>query len=282
MVDTPEIRANKATGLVVARFDTPEVEANKLSSLVVFNFPTEFIQANQLVSQAVFRATNEMRVNKATSLVVGRGLLARPALSPWTFTIDGHIYLAVNTYLETLIYDFTSERWYVWGSGDSPMWNPQIGQNWNANIGRIQSALGGQSVSNVVCGDGTTSALYFLDTELDEDYSPLGIAGLAFLRVVTGQLISRSANYAQLASVEVTASDGQDVVASDMTVRLEFSDDTGVTYNSFGSRTVIVGDYSPLLEWRSLGSFRSPGRLLRLIDHGALRRVDDWTTPANG
>jgi hypothetical protein len=282
MVDTPEIRGNKASSLVVARATTTDIEANKLSSLVIFNFPTEFVRANQLTSQVVFRATNEMRVNKAVSLVVCRGLLARPALSPWTFTLDGHIYLVINTYLETLLYDFTAQRWYVWGSGDLPIWNPQIGQNWNANIGRIQADLGGQSVSNVICGDGTTSALYFLDTELDEDYSPLGVAGQPFLRVITGQLISRSTNYTQLASVEVTASDGQAVVASDMTVRLEFSDDTGVTYNSFGSRTVVVGDYSPVLEWRSLGSFRTPGRLLRLIDHGAVRRVDDWTTPANG
>lgn len=276
--ETPFINANKAVSLVVARFSTPEIDANKLASLVVFNFPTAFIQANKAVSLPVYRKAPEMRINKAAALVVCRGVLARPAVSPWTFTLDGHEYLVINTYNETLIYDFHAEHWYVWGSGDKPLWNPQIGQNWNANLGTIMAGLGGLDTTNIVCGDGTTSALYFLDTGLDEDFSSLGDPAKPYARIITGQLVSRSNNYTTLNGVEITASDGRTVVASDMDVTLQYSDNTGVTYDTFGNRTVIVGDFSPVLQWQSLGSFRQPGRLLRLTDYGALRRVDDWTT----
>lgn len=279
MVDTPEIRANEAANFVVARALAPEIDATLLANFSIINFPTDFIEANQAVSFSVYRVTNEMQVNQATTFVVCRGVLARPAISPWTFTLDGHEYLVINTYNETLVYDFHAERWYVWGSGTSSLWNPQTGQNWNANIGTIISELSGVDTTNILCGDGTTSALYFLDTNLDEDYSALGEPAKQYARIITGQLVSRSSDYAQLAAVEVTASNGGNVVASDMTVELKYSDDTGTTYNSFGTRAVVVGDFSPLLQWRSLGSFRRPGRLLRLTDYGALRRVDDWTTP---
>lgn len=273
-----QVFANQLVNFVVARFRTQQLDANQVVNFAVINFPTPFIQANQFVSQAVFRAANPMRVNEVAMLAVCKGILARPAVSPWTFTLDGHEYLVINTYNETLVYDFHAEHWYVWGSGDKPLWNPQIGQNWNANLGAIMAGLGGIDTTNIICGDGTTSALYFLDTGLDEDYSPLGDPAKKYVRVITGQLISRSNNYTAIPGVEVSASDGRTVVASDMEVTLTYSDDTGVSYNSFGSRTVIVGDYSPVLQWRSLGSYRQPGRLLRLTDYGAVRRVDDWTT----
>lgn len=279
MALTPSIQATKLTGLVVERGLTANIQATKLAGLTLINFRTQSIQANALASLTVNSTLGSIHVNALAGLVVCRGRNARPAISPWTFTIDGHEFLVINTYRETLVYDFHSERWAVYGSGEDPIWNVQVGQNWNANLGGIIGAIGGQKVSNVIVGDGTTSALYFLDPELDEDYSSLGDPSKSFMRVITGQLVSRSNDYTPLANVELNASDGRYVVASDMSVELTYSDDTGITYNSFGTKFVTVGDFTPTMQWRSCGSYRQPGRLLKLTDYGALRRVDDWTTP---
>jgi hypothetical protein len=202
-----------------------------------------------------------------------------PNVMLWTYVIDGHEILVVPLQEETLVYDFLSEQWYCWGNGDTPQWAPQVGQNWNANLGNVISALGGDRVSNVICGDRQTSALYFLDPELNEDYSDMGVSSQPFTRIITGQLVSRTANYKPLTAVEVTASDGETVTSSNLTVKLEYSDDRGHTYTSYGTQTVALGTYGAVLTWRSLGGYRTPGRLLRLTDYGALVRVDDWTVP---
>jgi len=205
-----------------------------------------------------------------------------PNILLWTYEMDGHEYLVVPLQEETLVYDFLVEQWYVWGNDETPVWAAQHGQNWNANLGTVLDTLGGERVSNVICGDRETGALYFLDPELNEDYSNTGVSGQPFQRVITGQLLSRSRDYTPLPAVEVTASDGEAVTASNMTVDLQYSDDRGHTYYSFGTRTVATDEMGIQCQWRSLGSYRTPGRLLKLIDYGALTRVDDWTVPDDG
>lgn len=258
---------------------TPFVDATKLAFTAVASSTAAFVDATKFAITSVITASPLVRVTKFGYTAVVLGHNAHPNISPWTCEIDGHELVIWQLQDETIVYDFLTERWYVWGSGESPLWNPQTGQNWNANIGNLIAGLGGERVSNVLCGDGSTSALYFLDPELDEDYSPLGVANVPFTRIITGQLIQRGKNYKPLYGVQVQASDGFTVEASNLTVTLQYSDDQGVTYNSFGDRTVVLGSFAPVLDWNSLGSYRAPGRLLRLVDYGALRRVDDWTTP---
>lgn len=258
---------------------TPFITATKAAITTVYSFTSPFTMASKLAITSVVSKAPPVEVTKLAYVAVVLGHNAHPEITPWTWEIDGHEYVAFQLQEETLVYDFHAERWYVWGSGDLPLWAPQTGQNWNADLGTIIAALGGERVSNVICGDGTTSALYFLDPDLDEDYSPLGVANVPFVRIMTGQLTHRGKDYKRLYGVQVNASNGFSVDAADLSVTLDYSDDQGVTYNTFGSLDVTVGDYAPLLRWDSLGSYRSPGRLLRLKDYGALRRVDDWTTP---
>jgi hypothetical protein len=58
------------------------------------------------------------------------------------------------------------------------------------------------------------------------------------------------------------------------TVNLKYSDDSGATFYDAGDQTVPAEVYDTRLNWRSLGSIRYPGRLFKITDSGALRRID--------
>jgi len=199
----------------------------------------------------------------------------------WTFTLDDHDFLVIQLQESTLVYDFLVAKWYVWGSGlADAVWQAARGQNWNANLGALMPDLGGYAQSNVVCGDGETGALYFLDPELAEDYSSLGVPAQPFRRVITGQIAMRGNDYVSCPSVEVTSSAGEaESGLVDSSVLLTISDDKGHSFWSAGSRTPGVSEYDFVLSWGSLGSFTGPGRLFRITDYGALSRVDGLDMP---
>lgn len=199
----------------------------------------------------------------------------------WAFTLDDHDFLVIQLSETTLVYDFLVQKWYSWGSGISTDgWQAVKGQNWNANLGTIMDSLGGYAQSNVICGDGETGALYFLDPELAEDYSSLGVAGQPFSRVITGQIAMRGTEFVSCPAVDVTSSAGQSVDSLvDGTVTLTLSDDKGHSFFDAGSLTPPVGEYDFVLSWGSLGSFSGPGRLFRLTDYGVLSRVDGLDMP---
>lgn len=276
---TPNIRVQKAVGLVTARLLTPNIRVQKATNLTLFNYPTPHIRVQMARALPVLRAEPEMRVQKAAALVVCRGRRAHPEITPWTYTIDGHDYLVINTFNETLVYDFHSGQWATYGGGDTSTWRPQVGQNWNANIGQIMATLGGQNQTNVICGDDTSDTLYFLDPELVDDMGFEGTPGKKFQRVVTGQLAMRGHNYQPCPAVELTCSNGDAPVGGDLTVELKVSDDRGHSYWSAGQLEVVPGQYDITLAWRSLGSFTGPGRLFRFSDQGAVYRIDGMDIP---
>ena len=59
-----------------------------------------------------------------------------------------------------------------------------------------------------------------------------------------------------------------------MEVSLEVSDDRGFTYTDMGAVSLDAGDYNARVHWRSLGSMSAPGRLFKITDEGALKRID--------
>lgn len=276
---TPNIQAQKATALTVARFFTPNIDAQKATALTLINYPTPHVQVQMSRAMVVHRETAVLQAQKAAALVVCKGRTAHPDISPWTFTIDGHDFLVIQTYNETLIYDFSTEQWATWGGGETGSWRARLGQNWVANIGPIIATLGGINQTNVVCGDDTSDTLYFLDPELAEDYNWDGSTGKKFQRVLTGQIAIRGHDYQDVPAVDLTASNGELPVGADLDVDLQISDDKGHTYWSAGVQTVVAGEYDVTLSWRSLGSFTGPGRLFRFIDNGAIYRIDGMDIP---
>src|SRR3546814_14698748 len=95
-----------------------------------------------------------------------------------------------------------------------------------------------------------------------------------FPRVATGQLTTTGRNYQPIYSVQLRGSLGQPSVTAN-TLTLSYSDDQGNTFVVADEPIVVTaGDYAQELDWRSLGMFRSPGRLFKIEDDGALQRID--------
>jgi hypothetical protein len=224
----------------------------------------------------------EMVVSKLVAYVI-TGPIVKGALRilTWTFTLDDHDFLVIQLLNTTLVYDFHSSEWYTWGSGIADdRWQVSFGQNWDANLGKLMPGLGGNTQSNVICGDEQTGTLYFLDPKLVEDDAADGTPGQAFSRFITGQLVVRGHDYISCPGVELTGSTGQGPVGLvNGTVTLDYSDDRGQTYVTAGALTPDPGVFDVELGWYSLGSFTGPGRLFRITDYGALSRIDGLDMP---
>ncbi len=281
MALTPEIDGVKAAALTVGVAGEASILVTKSVLLVPYRIPTVAIEAVWARSLPLIAGNHEIDVTQATALVVCRGLVAHPRILVWTFTLDGHDFLVVGLQDQTLVHDFLSNKWYTWGTGpDDGGWRAVLGQNWNANLGTIMKALGGQNQSNVICGDEINGALYFLDPELAEDDDSEGTPGLQFSRIFTGQLSLRGHDYVACDAVELTGSTGEAPEGlADNSVTLSISDDKGHSYWSAGAHNVASGIFDETLSWRSLGSFTGPGRLFRVTDYGALARIDGLDIP---
>jgi hypothetical protein len=210
-----------------------------------------------------------VQLSQVAVLAAVKGRTANPRVRAWTFTMDGHDYYVLHLgTVETLIYDTHSKEWYVWGSGLGDLWRAYVGLNW---LGGTQNATG--YGSNVIVGDDGNGALYFLDPEADKDDDALTGATRTFTRVLEGQVVVKSGyDFPPCFGVQVYGSIGKN--DENESVTLEISDDRGVTYVSVGDLTVVAGDVDFRLNWQSLGSMRAPGRLVRITDYGALRRID--------
>ena len=245
---------------------------------------------------------NTVRVAEAAYNVVGSGAAnielyeaaynvvalestADPQALAWTFTMDGHELYVLQLPDETLVYDTGTESWYQWAKGNSSIWQALYGIDWIANSGNILEGLDdGQNALNVVVGDITNGALYFLHPELDMDDPNDGTtATLQFERQLYGQISHRGRDYLPVAAVEVEASTGQSSAdVDDFGVKLEYSDDKGQSFTSAGTITTVPGTYDTRLDWRSLGSMKAPGRLFRLTDYGAIARIDGMDQHEDG
>jgi hypothetical protein len=239
--------------------------------LALANKPTPNLKVSQARVLAPSKELADVEVSQARVFAVAKGRVAYPHIRAWTFTLDGHDYYVLRLGTQsTLVYDVATEQWYVWGSQLGDLWFAYNGCNWAG----ANSHAGGYG-SNVVVGDDTFGVLYFLDPEYDYDDSA-DIAGLpsTFERVVQSQTLVKSYNGDQCFSLQVLGSVGNLYDGSQTTVSLTYSDDRGVTYTSAGTLQTPSGDYSTRLSWRSLGVMQVPGRLFKITDYGALKRID--------
>lgn len=253
-----------------------DIETTTVDYEVLVSFPAEGIEATTAFYTPVILEPQPMEATVAHYDVVCLGEVELPYVLAWTATLDDHDFYFLQLQEITLVYDFHSEKWYNWGSGSRELWRGQIGLDWNANISAIQTMIGGTRISNILVGDSTTGALYILDPEGSEDDDPTGTSKIAFQRLVYGQWPVRGINYVPCAGVQITGSIGEVTTATDMDVTLKLSDNSGHTFYDAGSYALAVGDYSYSLHWRSLGSFRGPGRIFRIEDWGALVRIDSF------
>ena len=116
--------------------------------------------------------------------------------------------------------------------------------------------------SNVVVGDDGNGAIYFLDPDLDQDEDAVeGSAVMKnFRREVYGQLAMKGYASYPCYGVQLQGSTGDMSANVVATVKLSYSDDRGTTYVDADTYTMTPGDLDARIDWRSLGSIRSPAR----------------------
>lgn len=239
--------------------------------LAISNKPTPNVKVTQFDLLAPIRQMSDIEVTQTRVLALVKGRVSYPHIRAWTFTLDGHDYYILRLGTQsTLVYDVSSEEWYVWGSGVGDVWYAYTGCNW----GGAESQAGGYG-SNIIVGDDTYGTLYFLDPEYDyDDGADSALSPTTFERVVQSQVPVRTYNGNQCFGIQVLGSVGDLYDGALTTVTLSYSDDRGTTYVPAGSIETPNSDFSTRLSWRSLGLMQAPGRLFKLTDYGALKRID--------
>jgi hypothetical protein len=251
-----------------------DIQATQAYVLALTQEPAQAMNVTQAYVNALVNEEQEIRVTQAYIMALVRGRTEDPQVRAWTFTLDGHDYYVLRLgAAETLVYDTHSEQWYVWGSDDSDLWKAYTGSNWSD--GHTLAATQGASTS-IIVGDDGNGALYFLDTDayVDDDSLYGSDVPRQYLREATGQVAVRAVDQVPCFGVRVEGSIGEMDNALLTAVTLSTSDDRGHTFDDHGTLTIANADYDFRAEWRSLGSFGSPGRLFRVQDYGALHRID--------
>lgn len=265
----------------VSQFDVATIvsggdnQSSQYDLTVIYNFPSDEVQVSQFDVGWVYQNTNtNVEVSQWDIMVVYKSSIDDPVIRVWTYTMDGHDYYIIRLgNIETLVYDVHSQQWYTWGTADTALWRPFTGVNWLG--GTSNAATFG---SNVVVGDPSNGSLYFLDPTADVDEGPVdNVDGthiqFEFQRTAFGQAITRSFDVTPCYSLQLLGATGETEVET-MTVNLATSDDWGHTYDNQGDNISVYGDYVARIDWMSLGSISAPGRIFRITDWGALKRID--------
>jgi hypothetical protein len=246
-----------------------EGNVSQLAVRSIFNFPSEAGRVSQIVVRSFNEPTPQLRASQLIVRALIKGRVDEPKIRAWTFTQDGHDYyvLRLGSFFPTLVYDTYSKQWSVYGSGTGDPWRAYTGRNWQ---GGRRLAL---PWSDVIVGDDGTGAIYFLSP--DDDYDDDSITGepRAFRRRITGQIVVKPGYIsAPCFGVQLYGSIGSG--AETLNVNLAVSDDRGFNYDDMGDIALDALDYNARVNWLSLGSMVAPGRLFRITDEGALKRVD--------
>jgi hypothetical protein len=258
-----------ATGI-----NTPQLRATQFQALVAYNIPADGVAAAQSQFIVAFRQQADISVTQAQILVAYRGRPSNPKLRAWTFSLDGHDFyvLRLGDRL-TLVYDVYSEQWVDWADLESLTWRANTGINWQG-----AQALANSYGSNVVVGDDNFGLLWFLDPKQPFDEHPDYLSEtqqIYFDRITMGQVPMKGREVLP-AYVTWLTSDMGDPAYLEAGINLSISDDAGNTFIDVGTVTVTEGTYSPQIAWYSLGQIQAPGRLFKLVDDGALARIDSF------
>ena len=248
------------------------LQISQLGVIAIYNTPSAQADVSQIDATYVNERQGEaapVQISQLDIVVVYRGRADDPAIRAWTFTLDGHDYYVLRLgNQETLVYDTHTGEWYSWADADAELWRAFDGTNWLGS-GALQ-AYG----SNIVVGGDGNGSLYFLDPDGDLDDHPIaGGAPGPFRREITGQVVMRGYAATPCYGVELLGSIGQ-AGAGLTAVTLFVSDDRGASYDDCGTVDVTPGETDTRVNWLSLGSMNAPGRLFRIVDEGALKRID--------
>lgn len=191
--------------------------------------------------------------------VYGEGAIEDLRVRAWGYIMDGNRFYVLHIGEQgTWVYNFTSGQWAEWKTeGFVTGWNAYLGLNWGAD-------------DRVLAADRQNPTVWVIDPETfrDEGYKDI-------YREVTAIIPQSGFSWRTLDSVSLYASVG-DPSAPVATIELTYSDDQGKTFEAPADSLFVLvpGEDAQALEWMSLGSFQSPGRIIRISDYGGLARID--------
>ena len=178
------------------------------------------------------------------------------SLRAWSFFLDGNWFYVLHLGLQgTWVYSVNAEQWYEWRTAGYDSWNAEQGLVWD---------------SRIVAGDNQNGTLWEIqpETQLDEGFRPITHESSAVVNASGRQTIV-------VDCIDITASVGFPTGVTPL-VQLSFSDDQGETWVTMDDCdvTLVEGDYSQEIAFRSLGSFGAPGRIFKITDVGGTVRID--------
>lgn len=277
MALTPEVRVSNTGTFSLTQLTADDLRTTQTGVMTLGSFPAERVDVSNTGVQTLVDYQKEIRVSNSQVLALAQGRISDPNVRAWTFTLDGHDFYVLNVGdQETLVFDASVGEWVTWGNDERSVFFAKTGINW----------LGGDKLadtygSNVLIGHDTAGTVMILDPRKSVDESPIpddvnNPPTFNFRRQVTVQTVVPSGYYSvPCYDVQLHGSIGDnDEEANNLTVTLEYSDDRGKSYTSAGSLTVPSEDYDFRVNWRSLGSYETPGRLFRFTDYGAMKRLD--------
>jgi hypothetical protein len=257
-----------------------DIQTSQFDITAIYNFPASDLQASAFdVSLVTTSEPIPLEVSQFDLTVVCKLRIFDPIIRAWTFTLDGHDFYVLRLgNEETLVFDLQTQQWFKWGSGESSLWSAYTGINWFGG-NNFSSVYG----SNVLVGSDINGSVFFLDPLKDEDDSSTdGRSPRTFVRRVTAQLPMRGYDQMSMYEVQLLGSVGQLTTVDNTGINLSYSDDRGRSYIDAGTVDVPDGEYDVRAHWQSLGSFGAPGRIIRIEDTGALRRIDSLSmVPGN-
>lgn len=261
-------------GQIIATVRQAAVAAHmpQFGGLVTFNVPSENLAMTQGQIAVSVRQAAEVDVGQGQVLVAARGRIGNPRVRAWTFSLDGHDFYVLRLGDKlTLVYDLYSEQWMDWADFAQVFWRANIGINWTGGIG-----LAAEYGSNIIVGDDVYGLIWFLDPDQPFDQHPDYLnyqQEMYFERIVMGQVPIRGREVVPCFAAWLTTDMGNPAYLG-AGVTLYTSDDGGETFDDHGLVTVTPGEFNPELSWYSLGQIGAPGRLFKIVDDGAIVRID--------
>ncbi len=227
---------------------------------------------SELGALAVFSASLTPDATLRTSqygvlAVYGDGATADFRMRAWGFTLDGHRFYVLHIGEQgTFVYDFTTQQWSEWVTqGFTAAWNAYVGLNWGAD-------------DRILAADRQNPIVWEIDPETQQDEGFKDI-----VREVTAIIPNSGYSWRTHDSVSLYASVGSPSSTLSPYIELTYSDDQGRTYQAPADSLIVIvpGETRQQLDWMSLGSFESPGRIINIRDYGGVVRIDRATYEAN-
>lgn len=257
------IRVTGASVLAAVRQSAQLIRTYQAPTLAVYNIPAKKVNVTYTNLTAVTRTKSQIKTTAYAIMAVVLGPNESPKIKSWGFTLDGHDFyvMRLGAKGKTLVYDLSTGQWSHWASFNRTSWRPFTGMNWTTSAG-----IAHQYGSNIIAGDDSSGVIWVLDPDATNDEVVGTGDPITFERVATAQVLASGRDRIPSNSVYVRAT------KQPGDVRLEYSDNLGEDYASAGD--IQVTEYNQEIVWRSLGQVRAPGRLFRIVDTGALPRID--------